>query len=124
MARLASCTCGALQAICTGEPTKVSLCHCLACQRRTGSTYGVAAFFNRQNVRIEGQSTSYSRKSDSGFPVMFHFCPSCGSTVYWEPQRMPDFIAVGTGSFADPGFPAPTQAVYDEHRHPWVSIAI
>ncbi|MBY3068274.1 GFA family protein [Rhizobium laguerreae] len=124
MARLASCVCGALRATCVGEPRKVSLCHCLACQRRTGSTYGVAAFFDRQNVQVDGQRTSYSRQSDGGLPVTFHFCPLCGSTVYWEPQRLPDLIAVGLGSFADPDFPAPTQAVYDEHRHPWVNIVI
>lgn len=118
--RLATCACGKLRAACLGEPTKVSLCHCLACQRRTGSTYGIAAFFERDKVRIEGESTSFSRPSNSGFPVIFHFCPTCGSTVFWAPQRKPDFIAVAVGSFADPEFPAPTQAVYTEHQHPWV----
>lgn len=98
----------------------MSLCHCLACQRRTGSPYGIAAFFDRADVAVGGTGTRYVRPSDSGFPVTFHFCPTCGSTVYWEPERRPDWIAVAVGAFADPGFPAPTQAVYAEHRHPWV----
>ncbi|MGD9478665.1 GFA family protein [Shinella sp. G-2] len=123
MARIASCVCGSLRVTCSGEPSKISLCHCLACQRRTGSSYGVAAFFARHDVRVEGSSTCYSRQSDKGFPVDFHFCPECGSTVYWEPQRMPDLIAVGIGSFADPSFPAPTQTVYGEYRHTWVNTA-
>lgn len=118
--RLATCACGKLCVACLGEPAKVSLCHCLACQRRTGSTYGIAAFFERERVRVTGEYKSFSRPSDSGFPVTFHFCPACGSTVFWEPQRQPVFIAVGVGSFADPAFPAPTQAVYTEHRHPWL----
>jgi hypothetical protein len=105
---------------CAGEPKKVSLCHCLACQKRTGSSYGIAAFFERPDVRVDGASKCYTRDSDRGFPVSFHFCPDCGSTVYWEPQRMPALIAVGVGCFADPAFPAPTQAVYEQHRHPWV----
>ncbi|MCC2609140.1 GFA family protein [Neorhizobium petrolearium] len=120
MERIATCACGKLQAICEGEPAKVSLCHCLECQRRTGSTYGIAAFFARSRVHIEGVSKTYARPSDSGFPVNLHFCPDCGSTVFWEPQRKPDAIAIGVGSFADPQFPAPSQAVYDQHRHPWV----
>lgn len=120
MARLATCACGQLRARCAGEPRKVSLCHCLACQRRTGSTYGIAAFFPRDAVQVDGASRSYERPSDSGFPVRFHFCPDCGSTVFWEPQRMPDAVAVAVGAFADPGFPAPSQAVYGQHRHPWV----
>jgi hypothetical protein len=120
MPRTASCACGNLRVTCAGEPTKVSLCHCLACQRRTGSTYGIAAFFSRDDVGIDGPSKCYTRESDSGFPVTFHFCPDCGSTVFWEPQRKPGAIAIAVGSFADPAFPAPAQAVYAEHRHLWV----
>lgn len=120
--RLASCACGKLRVFCSGEPTKVSLCHCLACQKRTGSAFGIAAFFERKQVQIEGAAKSFERPSDSGFPVIFHFCPDCGATVFWEPRRKPDYIAVGVGSFADPDFPAPDQAVYQERRHGWVAI--
>jgi len=120
MARTASCTCGGLRVTCAAEPVLVSVCHCLACQRRTGSPYGVTAIFRRNDVQMEGPSQSYERPSDSGSPVCFHFCPSCGSTVFWEPRRRPDVVAVAVGAFADPGFPAPTQAIYAEHRHPWV----
>jgi hypothetical protein len=120
VARTAACACGSLRVICAAEPRKVSLCHCLACQRRTGSAYGIAAFFSREDVRVDGPSKCYTRQSDNGFPVRFQFCPDCGSTVFWEPQRMPEVIAVGVGSFADPDFPAPTQAAYAEYRHRWV----
>lgn len=122
--RLASCACGRLRVFCSGEPSKVSLCHCLACQKRTGSTFGIAAFFERGRVRIEGTTKRFERPSDSGFPVIFHFCPDCGAAVFWEPRRKPDYIAIGVGSFADPDFPAPEQAVYQEHRHGWVEAAL
>jgi hypothetical protein len=118
--RVAACSCGSLRASCEGEPAKVSLCHCLACQRRTGSTFGIAAFYPRERVKVEGESRAYTRDSDSGHPVTFHFCPTCGSTVYWEPGRKPDAIAVGVGAFADPSFPAPTQSVHTQTRHAWV----
>jgi len=118
--RTASCACGQLRVACDGEPDLVSLCHCLACQRRTGSAFGIAAFFRRALVTVEGAAKRYSRPSDSGHPVDFHFCPDCGSTVYWEPRRKPDHVAVGVGAFADPAFPAPSQAVYEDCRHPWL----
>jgi len=118
--RTAVCACGQLRVRCAGEPAKISLCHCLDCQRRTGSTYGVAAFFSRNNVESKGVFRTFTRSSDSGFAVNFHFCPDCGSTVFWEPQRRPDSMAVAVGSFADPSFPPPSQSVYDEHRHLWV----
>jgi hypothetical protein len=119
--RTASCACGQLRVACIGEPQKISLCHCLDCQKRTGSTYGIAAFFHRQDVKAEGRTSTYKRASDSGHAVTFHFCPDCGSTVFWEPDRKPEAVAVAVGSFADPTFPAPTQSVWNERRHPWVT---
>ncbi len=121
--RVATCACGQLSIRCLGEPTKVSLCHCLACQKRTGSTYGVAAFFWRKDVEPQGATQSYTRQSDSGHPITFHFCPDCGSTVFWKPHRKLDAMAVAVGSFADPTFPPPTQAVFTAQRHPWVIIS-
>jgi hypothetical protein len=117
--RLATCVCGQLIVSCSGDPAQVSLCHCLACQRRTGSTYGIGAFFARETIIVAGDSKAYTRSSDSGYPVTFHFCPHCGTTVYWKPDRKPEMVAV-VGAFADPMFPAPSQAVYAEHRHRWV----
>lgn len=46
--RVAPCVCGQLTASSSGDSALVSLCHCLVCQRRTGSTYGIAAFFPRE----------------------------------------------------------------------------
>jgi hypothetical protein len=123
VARTATCSCGQLAIKCEGEPASVSLCHCLECQRRTGGPFGIAAFFPRTAVTASGRATDYVRPSDSGFPVTFHFCPNCGSTVWWEPARKPDFVAVAPGAFADPTFPSPGQAVYDRHRHPWVNLS-
>lgn len=122
--RHARCSCGALSLICRGEPALVALCHCRECQRRTGSTYGIAAFFPRLQVEISGEATAYRRQGDSGFDVTLHFCPHCGSTVYWEPLRKPEMVAVAVGAFADPDFPAPGKQVYTQHRHPWVAVPV
>ncbi len=116
----ASCACGRLSIDCEGEPAKVSLCHCLACQRRTGGPFGIAAFYPRDKVRPGGEDRRYVRPSDTGFDVVFHFCPHCGGTVWWEPQRKPDMVAVAPGAFAAPNFPAPDQSVHEETRHSWV----
>ncbi len=122
--RRASCSCARLTVRCRGEPLSVSLCNCQACQRRTGSAFGVAAFFPTASVRLDGDSTVFVRTSDEGREVTFHFCPACGSTVYWFPERKPGIIAVALGAFADPAFPAPGQSVHDEHKHPWYTLAM
>lgn len=108
---------------CDGEPAAASLCHCLDCQRRTGSAFGVGAFFARGQVTVEkGSSTQFRRGSDSGSAVTFHFCSACGSTVWWEPERLPSMIGVAVGAFADPDFPAPAQATWDSRRHRWLHL--
>lgn len=119
--RTAHCACGDLSVICTGEPLSVSLCHCIACQRRTGSTYGIAAFFRHDQVEIAGAASEYTRQADSGLSVSHRFCPNCGSTVFWYPERMADRVAVGVGAFGDPSFPAPAKSVHRESRHSWVA---
>lgn len=120
MDREATCSCGNLKVLCKGEPVLVSLCHCVACQKRTGAPYGIAAFFRKEDVETSGTRKSYERSSDAGFEVRFHFCGDCGSTVIWEPSRKPDMVAVGVGFFGDPRFPAPSQEVHIESRHEWI----
>jgi hypothetical protein len=122
--RDATCACGQLSVKCVGDPSSISLCHCLQCQKRTGSAFGLAAFFERGVVTVEGKARDFTRPSGSGFEVVFHFCEACGSTVYWEPQRKREFIAVAVGCFAEPGFPMPSKSVFKEHQHPWLSLPI
>jgi hypothetical protein len=91
--------------MCQGDPVRVSMCHCLECQRRTGSPFGVQAWFSRDEVRLVTRADkSYARKGDSGRVVTFPFCPECGGTVFWEAEQRPDLIAVAVGMFADPDF--------------------
>lgn len=122
--RSASCVCGSLQVECAGEPEMVSLCHCLDCQRRTGSAFGIAAFFAADRVRVRGDSSRFSTTSAEGFRFDFSFCPNCGATVFWETERKPGIVVVAAGAFADPGFNAPTQSAFAEHQHPWLNLAL
>jgi hypothetical protein len=118
--RRASCQCGQLSLSCEGEPVRISMCHCIPCQQRTGSVFGVQARFPRDQVKsIDGRSTAFTRTADSGSSVTSHFCPQCGSTVYWELGGFPDVIAVAVGAFADPNFPAPRHSVFERRRHAW-----
>jgi hypothetical protein len=122
IARHASCSCGQLRIETSGEPVRISVCHCLACQKRTGSAFGVQARFARTDVAIQGRSSQYARTADSGNKATFHFCPDCGSAVYWELTQFPDVVAVAVGAFADPAFPAPRVSVYEERQHKWVEL--
>lgn len=70
-------------------------------------------------MRTSGENRVFERDSDSGFGIDFHFCPDCGSTVFWYPARLPNMVAVAPGAFGDPDFPVPDQAVYEHRAMPW-----
>jgi len=121
--RLASCSCGKLTASVRGEPVRISVCHCLNCQRRTGSPFATQARFPEEAVTIEGRSTEYALVGDEGTTARFHFCPECGATVFYRMDAVPGFVAIPVGAFADPGFPPPTVSVYAIRQHPWITLS-
>jgi len=119
--RTASCTCGQLRVEVNGEPCGVGVCHCLACQRRTGSVFAALASFAAP-FHVTGTATEYVRTGDQGSRFRFRFCPVCGTTVFHTEEGNEESVSVAAGAFADPLFPAPTVSVYDCRRHPWVVL--
>ena len=117
--RRASCSCGQLSVTCKGEPVRLSMCHCLACQQRTGSVFAVQARFPRECVETSGTSSRYERIADSGNRLVYNFCPQCGATVFYGGEKAPDIVAVPVGAFADSAFPPPTISVWEARAHAW-----
>src|SRR5689334_13113056 len=118
--RTASCSCGQLRIQVHGEP-RAGICHCLACQRRTGSVFSALARFPAP-FEVFGSATEYLRVGDQGARFIFRFCPICGTTVFHTEEGVSDSVSVAVGAFADPTFPAPRVSVYDSRRHPWVQL--
>ena len=123
MERTAECHCGQLKAVASGEPEHVYVCHCKACQRRTGTAFHMGTFWQKDRVRIEGDYKIYERGTDAGTKIRFYFCPNCGSNILWDADRRPAHYGIAAGSFADPDFPPPTFAVWEEAMHPWVELS-
>jgi hypothetical protein len=82
--RHAVCNYGQLRLTIEGEPSRISMCHCLECQRRTGAVTSNQARFRREQLTFAGKATAWMRTAESGNALTFHFCPTCGSAVYWE----------------------------------------
>jgi hypothetical protein len=120
--RDAACSCGQLRLTAEGDPIRISMCHCLACQRRTGSAFGIQARFPANRVQMAGRYSDFVRISDEGEQRTFHFCPDCGATVFFTDSGVSDVIKVPVGAFADPSFPAPTVSIYESRQHPWLAV--
>ena len=121
MTRTASCSCGQLRIQVEGEPRGVGVCHCLACQSRTGSVFAALASFAAL-FKVFGKATEYVRVGDQGARFTFRFCPVCGTTVFHTEEGNDRSVSVAIGAFADPSFPAPEVSVYDSRRHHWVQL--
>jgi hypothetical protein len=121
-ARRAACSCGQLSLTVAGEPSRISMCHCLECQRRTGAVLSTQARFGADQVTVTGRASEWTRSAESGNALTFRFCPVCGSTVYWTGDGFPGLVAIAIGTFADPDFPAPSISVWEEARHAWVAL--
>jgi hypothetical protein len=119
--RTASCSCGQLRVEVRGDPLGVGVCHCLACQRRTGSVFAALASFAAP-FAVSGEATEYVRAGDQGSKFRFRFCPVCGTTLFHTEEGRDKSVSVAVGAFADPSFPAPQVSVYDSRRHPWVRL--
>jgi hypothetical protein len=119
--RKAQCSCGALSVDVEGEPAVISLCHCLECQRRTGAAFGVGAYYPKDQVRISGPSTEWQRSVEDR-RLRFHFCPTCGSNVWWETDNHPGRVAIALGAFADPEYPAAARSVFERSKHHWLEL--
>jgi hypothetical protein len=137
--RVASCNCGQLRVTTTGpDPDRVVMCNCFLCQKQTGSPFSVQARFPNEQVKIEGKSTAWTFDGATPLPyrtcsssngitksppdvVKSHFCPTCGSTVFYYRKSDPARTGVRVGAFAEPKFPPPMGSGLEEYAHPWVS---
>jgi hypothetical protein len=126
----ASCNCGQLSVTYEGpDPERVSLCQCYECQKRTGSVLGVQTRLPKEHVTIEGRSTTWTFPESGKPPAEFrscdsagatyHFCPVCGSTVYWDLSIAPDFVGAAVGTFTDPTFPLPMISGFEAEGTAW-----
>ena len=101
---------------------RVSVCHCLECQKRSGSAFAFQARWPDDRVEVTGDFNVWSRTGESGHRADFRFCPVCGATVAYKSDGLPDLTAVAVGAFADPQFPGPEYSVYEGRKHGWVAV--
>ena len=124
MQRTAQCSCGSVKVVALGEPSSVVACHCFECQRRTGSVLGVGAYFPQEQITVSGVTSQFVRPTESGNQFFTHFCPACGTSLYWSSGKNPGLVGVAVGAFADPSFPAPVRSVWEQSMHPWVRVEV
>jgi len=123
------CVCGAIRFTSMSDPQRVTVCHCLWCQRRTGSAFGTEVVFFKQDIVQSGTVTAahYRHFSDvSGRWLDMYFCATCGTNLGFELEAVPDIRTLPAGIFdqADWIDPAriPTRQVFARSRRNWGDV--
>ncbi len=73
---------------------------------------------------ISGMSRVHVRTTDAGHDFKSHFCPECGTSLFWTSGKNPGSIGVAVGAFADPQFPPPIRSVWEQSKHCWVEVTV
>jgi hypothetical protein len=120
----ATCACGQTTITVNAAPTMLGVCHCTNCKRRTGSAFGISAYFDRSAVMSQSGTTQrYAfHHAAQGHDQERHFCAGCGTTLFWFVSTLPEQIGIAGGCFAGEGLPEPTYSVTHQGREPWVSL--
>jgi hypothetical protein len=100
------CVCGAVRFKAIGEPSRVTICHCTWCQRRTGTAFGTEVVFENSQVVVTGDEIGrYRHVSDeSGRWLDVEFCRRCGSNLGFTLEAAPGIRTLPAGAFDDPAW--------------------
>lgn len=122
--REGGCACGAARYRVIGEPIFVNNCHCRLCQRQTGSTSVVNAFFESERLTVSaGELTEHTLKGGSGGDHTICRCVECGTALFSYYPRVGRLGAgIRVGSFDEPDGFTPTAVVFTESKMPWVAL--
>jgi hypothetical protein len=114
-----SCQCGSVTFAIEGEPAMVLQCHCLNCQKSSGTGHVPFAAFPEPTVNITGKTKAYQYTADSGGTATSMFCPECGSTMFGTTTSFPGVIAVRLGVMDDSSDFMPQMDVYMKRLRRW-----
>jgi hypothetical protein len=113
------CLCGAVRFTVKGAPIRMAQCHCLDCQRASGTGHMSNAIFDAADVEVTGTTASFASTADSGNVLTRHFCPTCGARLFLYSQARPGKIVMAVGAFDDSSWFAPEVVLFTKRRPSW-----
>jgi hypothetical protein len=120
--REGGCACGAVRYRLASEPMIVHCCHCLNCQRQTGSAFVVNLLIEGDRVELlAGEPQAVDVPRDDGSKQRIYRCPECQIGVYSE-YGGPEVRFVRGGTLDDPTGVAPDVHIYTRSKVGWVTL--
>lgn len=101
----------------------VHCCHCLDCQRQTGSAFVLNALIEAERVALEaGAPEPVSMPTDSGRPHDIYRCPSCKVALWSDYGRRGKMLFVRVGALDEPTALSPDVHIYTRSKLPWIRL--
>ncbi len=120
--REGGCACGAVRYGLASEPLFVHCCHCLDCQRQTGSAFVVNVLIEADRVEVQGDAPEpVDARRDDGSVQRIHRYRTCRVAVFSEYGR-PEILFVRGGTLDRPATVAPDVHIYTRSKVPWVVL--
>jgi hypothetical protein len=120
--REGGCACGAVRYRLTSDPLFVHCCHCLNCQRQTGSAFVINALIETDRVEIlAGEPQAVDAPRDDGSKQKIWRCPTCQVAVYSK-YTSPRVRFVRVGTLDDPSGLEPDVHIFTKSKVPWVQL--
>ncbi len=116
---IAQCGCGQLRVTLKGVADERHLCCCTDCQKRSGSAFGSSWYYEPEDVlSVSGAYATFPRTGTRGTQYAFHYCPSCGSTVFWHVDGN-EAVGVAGGCVAAEHQAGPQDVVWVRSKPDW-----
>ena len=116
------CLCGAVRYEIDGDPVFAGHCHCIDCQKATGTGHVSVTGLPRAAVTVTGETRGFAVTGESGLAYTRNFCPTCGSLIFGEAEGMPGLINVTAGTLDDPTAFEPQFVIFTRSRPAWDRI--
>jgi hypothetical protein len=116
------CACGTVRYRLTDEPLFVHCCHCLNCQRQTGSAFVINLMIETDRVElVAGEPQVIDVPRDDGSAQRIYRCPDCQVAVYSQ-YTWPQLRFVRAGTLDDPSSVSPDVHIFTRSKVPWVEL--
>ena len=120
--REGGCTCGAVRYRLASEPLFVHCCHCLNCQRQTGSAFVINVLIETDRLEVlEGEPHAVSVPRSGDKKQKIWRCPKC-QTALFSQYTTPHIRFVRAGTLDDPSSVAPDVHIFTRSKVPWVTL--
>jgi len=116
------CSCGAVRYRLTSAPLFVHCCHCLNCQRQTGSAFVINLLIEADRVELlAGDPKAVDVPRDDGSMQRIYRCPTCEVAIYSE-YTSPDVRFVRAGTLDEPRRITPDVHIFTKSKVDWVVL--